>query len=162
MAAFRRFDPYALRAENRKQSGALACLAALAGAGADTEDRADTPAEENHDRRGTAAKVAKPAKVFEPVPPSRGEVEEECGAIIQRDGNAPRAWAEGFARLHPDRPLGDVPSKRWVSFLGDAGYFLDSPFYAIAAALDWGPHDLFGVTVTGRLRGSIRPASCGY
>ena len=33
----------------------------------------------------------------------------------------PRAWAEGFARLDPDRPPGDVPLKRWQRFVDDVG-----------------------------------------
>jgi hypothetical protein len=56
----------------------------------------------------------------------------------------PRAWAEGFARLDPDRPPGDVPPRRWRTFIDDIGHFLDSPFCAVAAALGWGPLDLFG------------------
>src|SRR5690348_8248243 len=30
-----------------------------------------------------------------------------------------RAWAEGFARLHPDRPPVDVPPRRWAQFIED-------------------------------------------
>jgi hypothetical protein len=73
-----------------------------------------------------------------------GEVEEERAAIVEHDGGIRRAWAEGFARLHPDRPPGDVPTKRWLTFIDDIGRFLDSPFCAVAAALGWGPYDLFG------------------
>jgi hypothetical protein len=73
-----------------------------------------------------------------------GEAEEERGAIVEYDGGIPRAWAEGFARLDPDRPPGDVPAKRWLAFIDDIGLFLDSPFCAVAAALGWGPFDLFG------------------
>jgi hypothetical protein len=73
-----------------------------------------------------------------------GEAKEERTAIVEYDGNITPAWAEGFARLHPDRPPGDVSRKRWLTFLDDIGRFLDSPFCAVAAALGWGPHDLFG------------------
>jgi hypothetical protein len=73
-----------------------------------------------------------------------GEAEEERAAIVEHDGRIPRAWAEGFARLDPDRPTGDVPLKRWQRFVDDLGLFLDSPFCAVAAALGWGPFDLFG------------------
>jgi hypothetical protein len=73
-----------------------------------------------------------------------GETEEECAAIVEHDGGIPRAWAEGFARLHPDRPPGDVPPRRWLQFVDDVGRFLDSDFAAVAAALGWGPYDLFG------------------
>ena len=57
---------------------------------------------------------------------------------------ASRAWAEGFARLDPDRPPGYVPPRRWLRFVDDLGRFLDGPFCAVAAAEGWGPHDLFG------------------
>jgi hypothetical protein len=76
--------------------------------------------------------------------PSRGNAEEERVAIGEYDGGIPRAWAEGFGRLHPDRPPGDVPPKRWQRFVDDAGQFLESPFCAVAAALGWGSYDLFG------------------
>jgi hypothetical protein len=73
-----------------------------------------------------------------------GEAEEGRAAIVEHDGGIPRAWSEGFARLHPDRPPGDVPAKRWLAFIDDIGWFLDSPFCSVAAALGWGPQDLFG------------------
>ena len=72
------------------------------------------------------------------------EGEKERAAVVEYDGRIPRAWAEGFARLNPDRPLGDVPPKRWLTFIDDIGRFLDSLFCAVAAALGWGPYDLFG------------------
>lgn len=56
----------------------------------------------------------------------------------------PRDWAEAFARLDPDRPPGDVPLRRWLQFLDDIGRFLDSGFAMHAAALGWGPFELFG------------------
>jgi hypothetical protein len=78
------------------------------------------------------------------APPAWGEAEEGRAAIVEHDGGIPRAWAEGFARLHPNRPPADVPPRRWLRFLDDVGLFLDSPFGAIAVALGWGPYDLFG------------------
>jgi hypothetical protein len=78
------------------------------------------------------------------APATWGEAEEERAAIVEDDGKIPRAWAEGFARLDPNRPPGDVPAKRWLRFVDDVGTFLDSPFCAVAAALGWGPYDLFG------------------
>jgi hypothetical protein len=39
---------------------------------------------------------------------------------------------------------GDVPPTRWHRFIDDVGLFLDSNFRAAAAALGWGPYDLFG------------------
>lgn len=73
-----------------------------------------------------------------------GEAEAERAAIVQFEGGIPREWVEGFARLDPDRPSGDMPPKRWLRFIDDIGHFLDSPFCAVAAALGWGPYDLFG------------------
>jgi hypothetical protein len=67
-----------------------------------------------------------------------GDEEEE------RVDGIPREWAEGFARLDPDRPPGDVPARRWLRFVDDVGLFLDSPFCRTAASLGWGPLDLFG------------------
>jgi hypothetical protein len=78
------------------------------------------------------------------ISPTSSEAEEERAAIVEHDGGIPRAWTEGFARLDPDRPPGDVPLRRWQRFVDDVGYFLDSPFCAVAAALGWGPFDLFG------------------
>jgi hypothetical protein len=69
---------------------------------------------------------------------------EERAAIVEHDGGAARTWAEGFARLDPDQPLCDVPPHRWQRFVDDVGLFLDSGFAEQAAALGWGPHDLFG------------------
>ena len=68
----------------------------------------------------------------------------ERAAIVEFDGNSSRAWAEGFARLDPDKPPGDLPPARWCTFIDDIGRFLDSPFCPSAAALGWGPLDLFG------------------
>jgi hypothetical protein len=69
---------------------------------------------------------------------------QDRAAIVEYDGNIPRQWAEGFARLNPDHPPAGVPLKRWQRFVDDVGLFLDSPFCAVAAALGWGPYDLFG------------------
>jgi hypothetical protein len=69
--------------------------------------------------------------------------EEERSAIIEHDGGIPRSWAEGFARLHPDRPPGDVPLGRWQTFCNDVGRFLDS-WASKAASLGWTPLELFG------------------
>jgi hypothetical protein len=67
-----------------------------------------------------------------------GEAEEERAAIIEHDGNIPRAWAEGYARLHPDHPPGDVPLRRWQTFVDDCGRFLDGRWAKRVAALGWG------------------------
>ena len=80
----------------------------------------------------------------EATPAAWGEAEGERAAIFEHEGKIPRAWAEGFAMLDPDRPPGELPLKRWQRFVDDLGLFLDSPFCAVAAALGWGPNDLFG------------------
>src|SRR5262249_10505705 len=76
--------------------------------------------------------------------PNWSEAAEEGAAIVENDGAIPRAWAEGFARLDPDRPPRDVPAKRWHQFVDDVEHFLDGNFGAVAAALGWGPFDLCG------------------
>jgi hypothetical protein len=73
-----------------------------------------------------------------------GEREAERAAIVELDGAIPREWAEGFARLDPERPPGDVPQRRWRRFVDDVGLFLDSRLCAATAALGWGPFELFG------------------
>lgn len=78
------------------------------------------------------------------APPPWSDLEEERAAIVEYEAGIPRAWAEGFARLHPDRPPADVPAKRWQQFVDDCGRFLNDGFAKTAAALGWGPFDLFG------------------
>jgi hypothetical protein len=70
--------------------------------------------------------------------------EEELAAIIEHDGGAPRAGAEGLARLDPSKPPADVPPRRWLRFIDDCGRFLDGGWADRATALGWGPLDLFG------------------
>jgi hypothetical protein len=84
------------------------------------------------------------AEVIPELTSSRSEIREERVAIVEHNGGIPRAWAEEFARLDPARLPSDVPAKRWLRFVDDVGAFLDSPFCAVAAALGWGPLDLFG------------------
>jgi hypothetical protein len=122
---------------------------------------------ENETRRGAAAKAAKVAKAepersatfatfaafasgpaetstFERVPDTWDDTEEERAAVVEFDGGAPRAWAEALARLDPSKPPADVPPRRWLRFIDDCGHFLDTGWAAQAAALGWGPLDLFG------------------
>jgi hypothetical protein len=73
-----------------------------------------------------------------------GEAEAERAAIIEYDDDVPRAWAEGFARLDPNRPPRSVPPRRWLQFVDDVGNFLNGPFCGLASTLGWGPYDLFG------------------
>jgi hypothetical protein len=149
MAAFRRFDPYAVLGENNRDRATLAGLASLAGARAEIEIPAKAPAivdpcptDQNQDRGGAPAKAANLAKPASAL--SWGEAEQERAAIVEYDGNVLRVWAEGFARLHPDRPPADVPLRRWQTFVDDVGRFLDLPFRDVAVALGWGAYDLFG------------------
>jgi len=72
------------------------------------------------------------------------DAQEERAAIVEHDGKALRAWAEGYARLDPDHPLGDVPLKRWQTFIDDCGRFLDAGWAEKVVALGWRPLDLFG------------------
>ena len=72
------------------------------------------------------------------------DAEEERAAIVEYDAGAPRAWAEGFARLDPNDPPHDVPARGWLRFVDACGRFLDGGWADKAAALDWGPLDLFG------------------
>jgi hypothetical protein len=88
--------------------------------------------------------LAMPISALDQAPATWGTTEEERAAIVEHDGKIPRAWADGFARLHPDRPPGDVPAKRWLQFVDDVGRFLDSPFCAVAITLGWEAYDLFG------------------
>ena len=167
MTAFRRFDPYAILAKADREQQPLAALAGLAAATTKIENDTEASvisnssrANKNRNHGGAPAKVANPAKVdeagtFAPlaaladptteleISAQWGEAEEERAAIIECDGKSPRAWAEGFARLNPDHPPGDVPLRRWQRFVDDAGIFLDR-WAAYAAALGWGPYDLFG------------------
>jgi hypothetical protein len=72
------------------------------------------------------------------------DANEERAAIVEYDGGVPRAWAEGLARLDPNKPPGDAPTRRWQRFIDDCGRFLDSGWASRAAELGWGPLDLFG------------------
>lgn len=73
-----------------------------------------------------------------------GEPEEERAAVIEYDGGAPRAGAEGLVRLDPAKPPADVPARRWLRFVDDCGRFLDGGWAERANSLGWGPLDLFG------------------
>jgi hypothetical protein len=81
-----------------------------------------------------------------PVVPSDdwSDAHGERAAIVEFDGGVPRSWAEAFARLDRARPPVNVPQRRWLQFIDDCGTFLDEGWPARAAALGWGPLDLFG------------------
>jgi hypothetical protein len=54
-----------------------------------------------------------------------------------------------------------VPPRRWLQFVNDIGRFLDGGFAMQAAALGWGPFELFGCDLTGHLLGSTKPGCSG-
>jgi hypothetical protein len=68
---------------------------------------------------------------------------EERAAITEYDGRVPRAWAEGFARLDPNRPPIAVSGGRWQAVINGIGLFLDQ-WAAEAIAKGWGAADIFG------------------
>ena len=140
MPAFRFFDPWAALGGRETPASPAAKVANPA--------KVNVPAWEI---LAFLAGLADPPRCFSvPVPAAEraaaswSRAEAERAAIVEHDGTIPREWAEGFARLDPDYPPGDVPPCRWQRFVDDVGRFLDSPFCAVAAALGWGPHDLFG------------------
>jgi hypothetical protein len=69
--------------------------------------------------------------------------EEERAAIVEYDGNIPRAWAEGFARLNSHLPPAGVSVRRWQAIIDAIGAFLDH-WAAKAAAQGWEAADIFG------------------
>jgi hypothetical protein len=123
---------------------------------------------ENEMRKGTPAKPAKAANApeprtsptlatlaalagdraeiqnFKPAPDTWSDAQDERAAIVEYDGGALRDWAEALARLDRDKPPRHVPPQRWLRFINDCGRFLDGGWAARAAALGWGPLQLFG------------------
>lgn len=101
----------------------------------------DPPAELIAELRQYKAELI--AALVDPVAADTDDLAERA-ALIEYGAGVPRAWAEGYARFDPDRPPGDVPPQRWLRFVDDVGHFLDGGFAEQAAALGWGPLDLFG------------------
>jgi hypothetical protein len=142
---FTKFDPRAfLEAEEFRATDAkvakaanlpdgLATLATLAGSRPPCDSAGSI----------AGARCSFPARLSA-APAGWGDAHEERAAIVEFDGVAPREWAEGFARLDPASPPADVPPRRWLRFINDCGKFLDARWAAEAAALGWGPLDLFG------------------
>jgi hypothetical protein len=96
-------------------------------------------------KRAFSRNELKPATVVPAdADPGWTDADDERAAIVEYDGGAPWAWAEGFARLDPARPPDDVPHRRWLQFMDDCGTFLNSGWPAKAALLGWGPLDLLG------------------
>lgn len=63
---------------------------------------------------------------------------------IMADGNIPRAWAEGYARLSLMSRPKTYPDRRWREIVDDAGCFLDR-WAATAYRLSWPTEDIFGI-----------------
>jgi len=95
--------------------------------------------EREHATRETGATESHGSTLLADLAAIWGDVEEGRAAIVEHDGGFPRAWAEGFARLHPDRPPDGVPLKRWQTFIDDCGRFLDGGWAEKAAARCCGP-----------------------
>jgi hypothetical protein len=70
--------------------------------------------------------------------------EKEGAGDAEHNGEGARAWAEGLAQLDSTQSPGDVPPNRWLRFIENCRAFLGSPWAERAAALGWGPLDLFG------------------
>lgn len=72
---------------------------------------------------------------------------DERAALVEVGARVPRPWAEEFARLDlRHRPPAMSPAE-WRGILDDAGRFLDR-YAGEAAALGWGPLDVFGVVLS--------------
>ena len=79
---------------------------------------------------------------------AHGNVAKEEGQYDQNDKNdqspgMPRKWTEGVARLCAMPAPADVPERRWLRLFDDCSRFADR-WAATAAALGWGPLDLWG------------------
>ena len=90
------------------------------------------------------------------------EREEERAAVAEFDGGAPRAWAEGLARLDPDKPPGDVSPGRWLCFIDDCGRFLDGGWASRAAELAGGRSTCSAATESIHLPASMNSGCFGY
>jgi hypothetical protein len=137
MGGFTKFDPRAfLGSEETRPSPAKPAKPAKVFAGLDPT------------LATLATLAARPAGSLNPATPAGnrapntwGDEHEERAAIVEHDGGIPRAWADAVARLDPARAPCDM---RWLQFIDDCGRFLDGGWADRAAALGWGPLDLFG------------------
>lgn len=120
MTAFHKFDPWAFLGES-----------------APLPPKPAKPAKEDETLAALAALAAPSAPVAETD-------FEERAALVEHEAGVPRAWAEGLALLHPDRPPAHVSPRRWLTFCNDAGAFIDR-WAPQAAALGWSTVEVFGV-----------------
>jgi hypothetical protein len=70
------------------------------------------------------------------------------------------AWREAMAALDPQKPVRDVPGRRWENLLRDCGWFLadDPGWAALALELGWTPVQLLGAN---RRKPFARIDQCG-
>ena len=109
-----------------------------------SRSRALSPREVRPDL-STCPPAAESGQVDRLLPTSQEDYEAaERAVIVEHDGRILREWAEGYARLDPDRSPGDVPPRSWRQFIDDTRLFLNGGFAERAVALGWGSHDLFG------------------
>jgi hypothetical protein len=73
---------------------------------------------------------------------------DERAAIVEFDAGVPRDWAEGFARLDPDRPRPGVTVRRWQVFVDGCGRFLDDWWALSASRLGRTAEQVFAVHPT--------------
>lgn len=128
-------------AKDKSQDGKiLARLATLAGGAEPIQSNIgpmDGATDSEHG--GTApAKIDKIAK----DPPR-----EQRAGVIERDGDIPREWAEGFAYMLTMRRSTGFGISRWEELLDDAGRFIDT-WARQASALGWTTADVFGIHPT--------------
>jgi hypothetical protein len=163
MRAFRIFDPYSFLGgdgqpacdDGEHEAKRLAALATLAAAHGEFESGSSNYGSEVTPRgaiSGSALRAksrgdtpAKPAKAANRSGADlSGFAEEKRPPIPEHNAGVPRIWRDGYARLHPGRPPGDVSLLRWQTFINDLERFLDNGWAERSASLGWGPLDLFG------------------
>ncbi len=69
---------------------------------------------------------------------------EERAAMVEYGAGAPRAWAEGYARLCTLPRPPDYTETRWQGLIDDAGLFLDQ-WATQVDRLGWKTQEVFGV-----------------
>ena len=109
----------------------------------DTEEKATEPPSPVHAPGLASTAATKATEAIKPAQNTCSDVEEERAGIMECSSGISLSWAEGLARLHPDSPPRDVPLRRWQTFVDDCGTFLDGGWAKKAAALGWGPLDLW-------------------
>lgn len=129
------------RGRARKSLYRLAKLATLAKS---VENKEDDRGQSSGQSAPEGARLATDSAEGNPESRFWSEDHEERAAIAELDGGVPAGWTEGFACLNLAQPPCDVPPHRWVRFIDDAGRFLDGGWAERAAALGWGPLEVFG------------------